>query len=123
MNAVLTCGIAPVSYTHLDVYKRQAFAREGLRLDIHGEGLDLMGELSYKNLTPLRSDIMGPFRFFPMECRHSVVSMNHEVSGNLFLNGESLEFRGRGYIEGDSGKSFPENYTWIQCNALWIFTS
>ena len=94
------------------------FAREGLRLDIHGEGLELMGELSYHNLTPLKSDIMGPFRFFPMECRHSVVSMNHEVSGHLLLNGENLEFRGRGYIEGDSGKSFPENYTWIQCNAF-----
>ena len=75
------------------------FTRDGIRLNIHGEGLNLAGELAYTNLTPLKSDIMGPFRFFPMECRHSVISMGHRVVGDLNLNGEPLNFKGRGYIE------------------------
>jgi len=95
------------------------FAADGICVNLHSENLDLSGELFYENLTPLVSDIMGPFRFFPMECRHTVVSMGHTVSGTLTLNGEKLYFDGgRGYIEGDSGKSFPKNYTWVQCNAF-----
>lgn len=99
------------------------FTRDGIRLNIHGEGLNLAGELAYTNLTPLKSDIMGPFRFFPMECRHSVISMGHRVVGSLNLNGEPLNFKGRGYIEGDSGRSFPKSYTWVQCNAFGDDTS
>ncbi len=96
-----------------------AFSREGVRLDIHADGLALAGELTYGPLTPLRSDIMGPFRFLPMECRHTVVSMRHQLSGTLILNGAVWDFSGgRGYIEGDSGRSFPDRYLWVQCNAF-----
>jgi hypothetical protein len=61
---------------------------------------------------------MGPFRFVPlMECRHSVLSMSHSLSGSLRLNGKSVCFNGGvGYIEGDRGHSFPRRYIWTQCN-------
>lgn len=89
------------------------FSRQGCQLDLPG----IHGELHYKALTPLHSDIMGPFRFFPMECRHAVISMAHTVSGCLFLDGQPLDFTdGRGYIEKDSGISFPRSYLWLQCN-------
>ena len=29
-------------------------------------------EIGYNELTPSKSDIMGPFKFFPLECSHSV---------------------------------------------------
>lgn len=112
----------PLSFYHkgnIVTIGKNAFTRRGIRLNIHNSDLTLMGELRYNGLTPIASDIMGPFRFFPMECRHSVVSMDHEVTGKLILNGETLDFSGgRGYIEGDSGRSFPKSYTWVQCNAF-----
>lgn len=96
---------------------QNCFSPEGISLNIHTEDLNLVGELMYDNLTPIKGDAMGPFRFFPMECRHSVVSMGHGLSGTLILSGRALDFTGgNGYIEGDRGRSFPHRYTWIQCN-------
>lgn len=93
------------------------FTREGLRLDIRQEGLSLSGGLRYGPLTPLGSDIMGPFRFLPgMECSHGVISMGHTLAGSLCLNGQNLDFSGGlGYIETDRGRSFPRAYLWTQC--------
>ena len=93
------------------------FSYSGIRLKIHHDGISLHGDLRYKNLTPIKEDIMGPFRFVPMECRHEVISMKHDVSGNMILNGENISFNGgTGYIEADSGHSFPQSYSWIHCN-------
>lgn len=40
------------------------------------------------------------------------------------LNNEVMDFNdGRGYIEGDSGVSFPRSYTWVQCKAFRDGTS
>ena len=90
-----------------------AFSRRGCKIDLPG----VCGEIGYGELTPLRSDIMGPFRFFPMECRHGVISMGHTLSGSLKIGGESHNFDGgAGYIEKDSGTSFPSSYLWLQCN-------
>lgn len=89
------------------------FSPEGVRLKL-GE---LSGELRFRNLKPLQNDIMGPFRFFPMECRHGVDSMLHDVEGCISLNGNPLDFTGgKGYIEHDSGWSFPKDYWWVHCN-------
>lgn len=93
------------------------FAPDGVTLDIQAPHLNLTGEIAYQNLTPIRGDIMGPFRFFPMECRHGVASMRHTLHGACVINGETLDFTGGlGYIESDSGRSFPKGYTWVQCN-------
>lgn len=95
------------------------FFSDGIKLSINRDGLSLSGSLKYSGLSPLRYDIMGPFRFLPMECRHMVASMRHKVTGVLTLNGEELDFNGgTGYIEGDSGRSFPDSYTWVQCECL-----
>lgn len=93
------------------------FTYAGVKLDIQSEELTLQGGIRYENLTPIRGDIMGPFRFFPMECRHGILSMRHSLQGSLCLNGEVYHFDGGcGYIESDSGRSFPRAYTWVQCN-------
>jgi len=62
--------------------------------------------------------IMGPYSFAPfMECYHGVVSMDHSIKGKLAVDGKILNFDGgRGYIEKDWGRSFPEAYVWMQTN-------
>lgn len=92
---------------------RCVFSAQGVTIDLP----DISGSIAYGPLKPLRSDIMGPFRFLPMECRHGVISMRHELHGALTIDGRTLSFDGGlGYIETDSGRSFPGAYTWLQSN-------
>lgn len=93
------------------------FSPNGVNLNIYTKDITLTGMLGYQNLSPIRGDIMGVFRFFPMECRHGVRSMLHQVNGNVILNGRVIDFsNSRGYIENDRGSSFPTEYMWVQCN-------
>jgi len=93
------------------------FSKSGIILNIDTPDIKLVGEIEYRNLTPICSDIMGPFKFFPMECRHGIISMQHNLQGHVQLNNEVYNFDGgKGYIESDSGKSFPDGYTWVHCN-------
>ncbi|MBQ8835350.1 MAG: hypothetical protein IJ001_10600 [Oscillospiraceae bacterium] len=93
------------------------FSAEGLFLNIDRDGISLHGHLKSGAFLPLRSDIMGPFRFLGnMECAHGVVSMAHPLHGVLVLNETVLDFDGgTGYIETDRGRSFPCAYLWTQC--------
>lgn len=81
-------------------------------------GTELKGYVRFNFPTPIRYDIMGPFSFVPfMQCRHSVYSMEHRVDGQVAVNGVRYDFNeGTGYIEGDSGYSFPKQYIWTQCS-------
>jgi len=93
------------------------FSPSGVTLNIRHPQLNLIGKIDYINPTPVRNDIMGPFRFFPMECRHGIISMNHKLHGTITINGEMQDYTGgKGYIESDSGHSFPSKYTWVHCN-------
>ena len=93
------------------------FGEQGIHLELHAPGLTAAGILRFGPFTPLRYDIMGPFRWVPlMECRHSVWSMKHTVDGEVDINGVPYVFRGgTGYLEGDRGRSFPRVYAWTQC--------
>ena len=89
------------------------FSRRGCRIRLPG----VHGEIRYGPFSPLGSDIMGPFRFFPMECRHGVLSMAHALRGSVTVGGHLYDFDGGlGYAETDSGTSFPRSYLWMQCN-------
>lgn len=91
------------------------FSREGAVIDLPG----VQGNIRYGQLSPLHTDIMGPFRHLPMECRHEIISMRHTLTGSVIANGQETVFDGGiGYIERDSGTSFPQSYQWIQCNAF-----
>ena len=96
---------------------QSCFGSQGIDLHIQQDNLSLCGSLHYGPFTALRSDIMGPFRFFAgMQCAHGVISMGHSLEGALELNGECLDFSGgTGYIETDRGRSFPSKYLWTQC--------
>ena len=96
------------------------FSKDGLDIHIDDHAVSIHGCIRYADLTPLRYDIMGPFKFFPMQCRHKIISLLHRLEGSLSINGEVIDFTGgTGYIEGDSGTSFPDNYMWIQCNDFY----
>ena len=94
-----------------------AFSPRGIHLSVEAEGVSAYGDIHYGKITPLRYDIMGPFRCVPgMECRHKVFSMTHSVWGDVALNGKKLNLTGGvGYMEGDIGRSFPRKYLWTQC--------
>lgn len=94
-----------------------SFQGDGIRLSLHTDALSAEGALRFGPPSPIRYDIMGPFRYVPfMECRHSVYSMQHRVDGRLSINGRDYCFDGgTGYIEGDRGRSFPRHYLWTQC--------
>lgn len=97
--------------------KGNIFSKSGVLLNIQTSKISLKGAIRYRGLSPIKYDIMGPFRFFPMECRHGIISMRHSLVGSVMLNGEKIDFTGGiGYMEKDSGKSFPSNYAWIQAN-------
>ncbi len=77
----------------------------------------IQGDISYGEFLPPSRDVMGPFRHLPMQCKHEVVSMRHELSGRLNFHDGCIDFDGGvGYIEGDRGRSFPACYTWVHCN-------
>lgn len=96
---------------------KNRFGENGIHLAIHTQQVTVSGKLDFGPLFPLKYDIMGPFSLVPfMECRHSVWSMRHFVSGNACINGQKYIFRNAwGYWEGDYGRSFPKEYIWTQC--------
>ena len=99
------------------------FTRDGIQLDIDSDGLKIAGQLVYSGNVKYPSSlfspgIMGWYSFVPfMECKHAVVSVTHRIDGGLVINGDFLDFSGgKGYIEKDWGKSFPESWIWLQSN-------
>lgn len=98
------------------------FSDRGILINIATDQITVRGKIHYGPFTALKSDIMGPFRHAPfMECSHGVLSLHHKLRGSLTINGENIDFTGgRGYIETDRGRSFPEAYRWAQCS--WGYT-
>lgn len=97
------------------VLGQNIFCEKGLRLAVDEPGLRAAGEMRFGPLSPPAYDVMGPFCAVPfMQCRHRVASVAHSLSGRLEVNGRVFD-GGRGYIEGDRGRSFPAGYLWTQC--------
>ena len=101
------------------------FTDEYIGINIEDEGITANGHIEYSNvvkypITLLAPGIMGWYAYVPfMECYHDVVSVNHSLNGKAFINGNLIDFSsGKGYIEKDRGKSFPDAWIWIQCNSF-----
>lgn len=99
------------------------FSSAGVELDIASNGIGLRGELEFGTLHPwpvslVAPGIMGWYRYVPrMECYHGVISLDHEISGTLVIDGSPVDFSGgRGYAEKDWGRSFPSSWVWAQSN-------
>ena len=94
------------------------FSEKGISLNLTTKGHHVHGKLKFGESQKIRYDIMGPFRHIPcMQCRHSIISMRHSVEGKIRIDHKEYHFAdGIGYIEGDSGYSFPREYLWTQCH-------
>ena len=99
------------------------FSDRHLSLNL-GSGTErITGEINFGRLNTwpcslLSPGIMGWYTWVPfMECYHGVLSLDHEIEGRLFIGSRSVDFsRGRGYIEKDWGRAFPEAWIWLQSN-------
>lgn len=93
---------------------------------VHLETPQLTGDITFTSaLDPwpvtLRSPgIMGWYGHVPfMECFHGIVSFGHGLAGTLDVEGTARTFdSGRGYIEKDWGKAFPDGYIWMASNHI-----
>lgn len=99
------------------------FSKNGIKLNIDTEELKISGELLFDNICDIKRSTlcptaMGFFEYFSfLECKHEVLSMSHEIVGELNINQKQIIFnKGKGYIEKDMGSSFPKSYVWIHCN-------
>jgi tocopherol cyclase len=99
------------------------FTRHGMELNIDRADQQVKGALRFSETTPWpvtlsAPGIMGWYAWVPfMECYHGVVSLDHALSGSLMINDREIDFTGgRGYIEKDWGRAFPEAWIWFQSN-------
>lgn len=97
---------------------KNIFTAEGIILNLRTERITVTGKLRFSKFVSPKYDIMGPFKYIPfMQCRHSVFSLAHNVTGRLIVNGREMCFKqGLGYVEGDRGVGFPSDYLWTQCS-------
>jgi tocopherol cyclase len=99
------------------------FSNTGLKLNLPESGFGINGEISFRENVPypvrlFSPGVMGWYRFVPtMECYHGIVSMLHDLQGELIIADKKVEFSGgKGYIEKDWGKSMPLAWIWMQSN-------
>lgn len=99
------------------------FTENHIKLMIKNDTIKVEGHLSYRNNVKyprslFSPGIMGWYSFVPfMECKHGIISVNHDVKGSIKVNNDSLNFNeGKGYMEKDWGTSFPEAWIWMQTN-------
>jgi tocopherol cyclase len=99
------------------------FTENYISINIEEDGFKATGRIDYSNIVKypislLSPGIMGWYSFVPfMECKHGIVSVNHDLTGRLAINNIVIDFDGgKGYIEKDWGTSFPEAWLWIQAN-------
>ena len=99
------------------IYRKKSIWAEGYSVGYRYRRLEIKGVLKFRQMSPLKYNIMGPFVCMPfMECRHQVWSMRHLVSGKISVNKKEYLFSDDlGYWEGDEGYSFPHKYVWTQC--------
>ncbi len=97
-------------------------SQTGMRLDFEMDGISVRGNFQFSSFSPikqsiLKPNIMGFLTYFPNECNHSIISMNHKVTGELQIGNQSWKIQNAvGYIEKDWGTGFPKEYVWAQAN-------
>jgi hypothetical protein len=99
------------------------FNLNGFTLDLDNAQGRVQGQVTFGPTQPwpvrwYSPGIMGWYAWLPfMECYHGVLSFDHRLEGVLTFDQQVSDFtEGRGYIEKDWGKSFPEAYVWLQSN-------
>lgn len=99
------------------------FTLNHITLDVDSPGRSVQGDLEFQEITPwpvtwMAPGVMGWFAWVPLlQTYHGVLSFDHPINGSLAVDGEAIDFDGgRGYIEKDWGRSFPDAWVWMQTN-------
>jgi tocopherol cyclase len=99
------------------------FSSEKMSINLSGEHFRINGKVIFEKSVVWRGStfspgIMGWYTWVPfMECYHGIVSLDNSLNGILNINDNNVDFTtGRGYIEKDWGRSFPECWIWAQGN-------
>ena len=98
------------------------FSPSGVTLDLpqlRGR-IDFTSPLDPWPVTAREPGIMGWYGLVPfMECFHGVVSFGHGLAGTIEVEDAPTSFDdGRGYLEKDWGRAFPEGYVWLASNHI-----
>lgn len=101
------------------------FTAKGIYIDIKDGSVNFKGKIDYKNIVQYPSSILSPgimgwYSYVPhMECNHHIISLTHELYGNIEASGKAADFTGgKGYIEKDWGTSFPREWLWVHSNTF-----
>jgi hypothetical protein len=103
---------------------KNELSQTGMLLDFEMDKIPVLGDLHFSSFSTikqsiLKPNIMGWLTYFPNECNHSIISMNHKVNGDLQIGNQSWKIKDAvGYIEKDWGTGFPKEYVWAQANDL-----
>lgn len=101
---------------------KNELSQKGMILDFAIDGVPVRGEFVFGFFSPikqslLKPNIMGWLTFFPNECNHSIISMDHKVNGSIQIGDKSRKITdANGYIEKDWGTGFPNEYVWVQAH-------
>lgn len=101
------------------------FSLKGMEINIKKDNLNIFGNIRFKNLCAWPDSLfnpgsMGYYNYVPfMECYSQVCAIDMDLHGKLNVNNEIIDFNnGKGYIEKNWGKSFPNSWIWIQSNCF-----
>lgn len=66
----------------------------------------------------INPNIMGFLSFVPkVECKHDVLTIDAEINGSFKIKENEFTFHnGKGYVEKNWGRSFPNEYLWVHAN-------
>ena len=99
------------------------FTLRHIALEIDSSERSVSGSLRFRDVTPwpvtvTSPGVMGWFAWIPLlQTYHGVLSFDHMLEGTVSLDGQAIDFTdGRGYIEKDWGRSFPDAWVWMQTN-------
>ena len=103
------------------------FKQDEISLAIDRPEQQVTGRLRFQGQFPwpvtlTAPGIMGWYAWVPfMECYHGVLSLDHAVEGAITFDGQTIDFTdGRGYMEKDWGRSFPQAWIWFQSNHFGV---
>lgn len=101
---------------------KNRLTEKSMHLELEKDEVRIFGDFSFGALAAikrsiLKPNIMGWLTYFPNECNHSIISMDHTVQGSLTIGEHSWQIRdAHGYMEKDWGTGFPKEYVWAQVN-------
>ena len=124
LNHMIKYPAEVFSYTkdHI-VIENNILSREYIELDINEERFTLKGKVIFSGGKQLETKfwkpgLMGPFKLLPfLNSYHEVLSLSHILMGELTFNDRIMSFdEGRGALDKDWGRNFPNVWVWLQCN-------